>query len=402
MKNDSDDSDNASREVLDGKLPIGKNYLSNKISQTGQQCLIRPLLFREKMVDNWCPTCEETCSDHSKICTICGDELQPPPSSTTSPTDSRSRVVTIQDITSAFQEGSVPDVADVATGLPSMGADGWQQIPTQLLQPQNAAHRGRATSKAFLKRIPRITLEDKSSLFRQGRLTISRTGLAEGGLNLPVVSGEFGRTDAINLDDCTIIVGSPRTAKGGLDESCRDEIRKQARAIVYLERGDGITFVSKAIEAQQAGAIAVVIGNNMASPWPYTMKDSKGEAADLGLEIPVVMIKQSDGKDLIEFVHQPGVKVAGTLRIESLKKDCAVCCETFQSKDKIIQIPECNHCFHEPCALAWLTKHNTCPFCRLILPTDDKDYEDERRRTQQRHAGTESRESGQQWNEYYG
>jgi len=27
------------------------------------------------------------------------------------------------------------------------------------------------------------------------------------------------------------------------------------------------------------------------------------------------------------------------------------------------------------CALAWLSKHSTCPSCRFELPTDDESYE---------------------------
>jgi E3 ubiquitin-protein ligase RNF115/126 len=35
----------------------------------------------------------------------------------------------------------------------------------------------------------------------------------------------------------------------------------------------------------------------------------------------------------------------------------------------------------------WLTKHNTCPYCRKELPTEDEEYEIERRRREAREVG---------------
>ena len=156
-----------------------------------------------------------------------------------------------------------------------------------------------------------------------------------------------------------------------------------------MERGDGVTFVQKALLAQAAGASAVVIGNNMAAPWPYIMKDSKKEAEAGGLEIPVVMVKLDDGKKIVQACQkEDGSSLKCSLTIQSLSKDCVVCCDTFQVSDTVLQMPSCGHVFHETCALTWLTKQNTCPFCRRELPTDDQEYENERRRTQRTHAGS--------------
>eukprot|EP00980_Cylindrotheca_fusiformis_P031171 scaffold25929_cov255-Cylindrotheca_fusiformis.AAC.3 len=137
-----------------------------------------------------------------------------------------------------------------------------------------------------------------------------------------------------------------------------------------MERGDGIPFVQKAMLAQECGAAAVVIGNSMSDPWPYVMQDSKGDAERLGLSIPVAMAKLEDGQRLV--ASSQGTRTCN-FRFQQLSRDCAICCELLQIAQKILQIPTCGHIFHESCALQWLTKHHTCPYCRYQLPTDDKD-----------------------------
>jgi len=71
------------------------------------------------------------------------------------------------------------------------------------------------------------------------------------------------------------------------------------------------------------------------------------------------------------------------LKIKTQSCDCSVCCEPFINSEKVVQL-FCGHIFHETCALGWLRTHNTCPYCRLELPTDDPEYERERRLRQQR------------------
>lgn len=420
--------------------------------------------------NNWCATCQEGVHDHVTICTVCGDTLGPAPttnsfSSTVTTTTSpprvrilpesivedfrrRSQNPTGQDIRAllstvreqvedihALAREAVEGVNGAAIGAAAAGGGGWQQIPAQLLEPQNTEHRGRPTSKQVLAKIPRIVLSDKSSLFRQGTFSIctqpqqQQQQLQEASttntvLNFPAIPGEFGisqqESPSIVVDNATLIVGYPKTVKGGLSEQTKSQIRQTPPpTIVYLERGDGITFVTKAMEAQNVGATAVIIGNNMPSPWPYIMKDSTGEADQFGLSIPVAMIKQEDSKQVLEYCEKQKSPQNSSssiqnaplssqrtitnccLKIQSLSKDCAVCCETFVVKNTVMQLPVCGHIFHEQCATLWLTKHNTCPFCRMELPTDDREYEQERRRLQRTHAGSDATIGHSQWNEYY-
>lgn len=45
------------------------------------------------------------------------------------------------------------------------------------------------------------------------------------------------------------------------------------------------------------------------------------------------------------------------------KGECSVCMDDVHIGDEVVVLP-CNHWFHEQCASAWLSEHNTCPICR--------------------------------------
>ena len=45
------------------------------------------------------------------------------------------------------------------------------------------------------------------------------------------------------------------------------------------------------------------------------------------------------------------------------KGECSVCMDDVHVGDEVVFLP-CNHWFHEVCATAWLSEHNTCPICR--------------------------------------
>ncbi|XP_065853256.1 uncharacterized protein [Euphorbia lathyris] len=57
---------------------------------------------------------------------------------------------------------------------------------------------------------------------------------------------------------------------------------------------------------------------------------------------------------------------------------CAICKDVLSVGSEVIKLP-CIHLYHPSCILPWLKTRNSCPLCRLELPTDDKDYEERKR-----------------------
>ena len=65
--------------------------------------------------------------------------------------------------------------------------------------------------------------------------------------------------------------------------------------------------------------------------------------------------------------------------IDSKELVCNVCKDEYKEGEEVTKLP-CNHSYHPECILPWLKEHNSCPTCRFELPTDDKDYENKKKK----------------------
>ncbi|KAF5740877.1 E3 ubiquitin-protein ligase CIP8-like [Tripterygium wilfordii] len=58
---------------------------------------------------------------------------------------------------------------------------------------------------------------------------------------------------------------------------------------------------------------------------------------------------------------------------------CAICKDMVNVGDTATKLP-CGHGYHADCIVPWLGSRNSCPVCRFELPTDDAEYEEERKK----------------------
>eukprot|EP00592_Proboscia_alata_P023453 CAMPEP_0194408578 /NCGR_PEP_ID=MMETSP0176-20130528/6400_1 /TAXON_ID=216777 /ORGANISM="Proboscia alata, Strain PI-D3" /LENGTH=387 /DNA_ID=CAMNT_0039208703 /DNA_START=211 /DNA_END=1374 /DNA_ORIENTATION=+ len=366
----------------------------------------------------WCGACDEECQDHPTMCTVCGETLtSPPASSQTTNNNSNSNstdhaepnddirmqqhllsTVIMNSLQQRSNEGGTgtgtrnTDAAAMMMNANSLAGDVWEVPTEEALDPTagGGGTKGRPTSKDCIARIPRTVLDENSAILHQVSIecvpppssSSSSSGMRREPLSADAIIGEFGTFP-------------PYDITGKLVRADVDPGRMKG-AVVYFDRG-GSTFATKARLAHSNGAVAMIVGNNVPI-WPYVMKDSKREASSV--TIPVVMIKRSDGtkvKQLLSSKENENATVRCRLLAKRRGEDeggCVVCRDRFAVGDTVMRLPFCSHCFHENCALYWLKSHNTCPFCRRELPTDDEEYERERRGANRTHATGSSESYG--------
>ncbi|KAK1295109.1 hypothetical protein QJS10_CPA16g01449 [Acorus calamus] len=72
--------------------------------------------------------------------------------------------------------------------------------------------------------------------------------------------------------------------------------------------------------------------------------------------------------------RETAASVAAVVALPSVEglgsEECSVCREEMGRGRSVCGLP-CKHAFHWGCILPWLEKKNTCPCCRLELPSDD-------------------------------
>lgn len=347
---------------------------------------------------NWCADCEEECRGHSRVCTQCGGTLGAPPGRTSSSSNSASvrllpeidaflpagmfmRDVRDQLLEVRQQVRATQRLADQALATAN-NTNEWQTIPPALLDPSASSSANKTpTSQQVLQKLPLETLHAKSaSLFQVTLAVTTKTGTREYG----GVTGELGAFPANNKSSIQVEapLWIPHTRN---QRTFKEPFGNLATPpfVAVLERGHGISFFTKSMAAEKAGAVAVLVLNDKEEPWPYIMKDSRtsDEKKRQGtVSIPVVMISQAQGRDLLATATFDSTAQL-TLSHNSEHKSCIICTEDFAIGQTTLTLTNyCGHVFHKDCALQWLQQHNTCPYCRRTLPTDNPDMERERLR----------------------
>ncbi|KAK7270140.1 hypothetical protein RIF29_23064 [Crotalaria pallida] len=89
------------------------------------------------------------------------------------------------------------------------------------------------------------------------------------------------------------------------------------------------------------------------------------------------------------------VEALPTVEIVSEKEAvvCAVCKDMVVVGDVAKRLP-CGHQYHGDCIVPWLGSRNSCPVCRFELPTDDKEYEQQRKNKRVFHSSSSNGASG--------
>ena len=162
------------------------------------------------------------------------------------------------------------------------------------------------------------------------------------GAQLPAGSAVSGR----------LVFAEPRD--GAKDLVNANEIKG---SIAVFDRGV-VSFAVKALKAEAAGALGVVVVNSKNCAWPYIMADSSGVGKNL--KIPLVMVR-----------HDEKLQCSSAELMASSSSDgCPICCENFDAAGGHVMLMPCQHPFHERCLRPWLKKRHTCPLCRTALPEE--------------------------------
>lgn len=210
------------------------------------------------------------------------------------------------------------------------------------------SEREKPISEAYLQTIGRVTLDTRRSLLLDARITCE-------GLSINVIAAAFGP-----LIENTCIEGPTKVPIAEFGDEALSDL---GGCIAVLRRGK-VSFVNKALRAQEAGALAVIVMQTY-DIWPFVMTDSAGEAGEL--TIPVLMVGRGDSEILSRILSQVrGVRM--TLRLNQLTDECAICQDGFEEGQSVLKLPECGHAYHELCVLSWLEKQHTCPLCRKQMP----------------------------------
>lgn len=274
---------------------------------------------------------------------------------------------------------------------------------------------------------PREELTDRSSLLKEATLTLVVAGAAACGfgqhhdedetattqtttttthLVLAVIPAEFGAIDA-NLQNARLVVQDETQVLSWLallmvlllllkegrkanNDNDRDDdyCLKDAVLVVVLRPRGELSFAQTARAAQQRGALGLVIlveeDDGVVVPsmsWPHHGMAPDDDSTtqhgahnnnnidDDDITIPVVIVPPGTSFPPNAVAAAASTKVSLTIR-ENTDLVCSICTESFRHNTTTILLPPCRHRFHEACAVTWLSRHNSWPYCRSSVDTN--------------------------------
>jgi len=199
-----------------------------------------------------------------------------------------------------------------------------------------------------LEEIGKVEIDERRSILLDCCLSI-------GPLKVSAVIAGFGVLPTQTVVEGRLMMARPECGEEPLDV---DEYRD---CIVIFRRGV-VSFASKALNAQRAGARAAIVLNTL-DKWPFVMTDTSSEAS---LSIPIVMLSKADSA-IIEGMAKESREVSGQLHFGAVENECSICQFSYEPGHVVIKLP-CRHVYHCDCVSTWLQRNNSCPLCRLALP----------------------------------
>ncbi|KAG1679289.1 hypothetical protein FOA52_009319 [Chlamydomonas sp. UWO 241] len=159
-------------------------------------------------------------------------------------------------------------------------------------------------------------------------------GAASGGSSTPSSSdGPRADADASTLDPRGAVSGGPSSSDG------------PRAAPAALPAGSAVPRPSPSDDdnGPRAAPAALPAGSAAAGPCPSPSDDDDDDGPSVAIDLSPALGADGDAD-----------------------AQCAVCLCDFEHGAVMRQLP-CTHYFHQACVDGWLSKHTTCPICRLLL-----------------------------------
>lgn len=162
----------------------------------------------------------------------------------------------------------------------------------------------------------------------------------------------------------------------------REMLRRRIRDLAARASGNGNPILDWAIlMASQDNTIEFHF--QMPEPEGYTGNpEDYVDAA--GYEELLQNLAESDGSARRGAPPASKSAISSLLTVDIKSEEevlaCAICKDGVLVGETARKLP-CGHGYHGDCIVPWLNSRNSCPVCRFELPTDDPEYEEERKKS---------------------